>query len=1027
MFRPLPLLVIIAAIFVGILGGNWLGQPPSNQELLANYAKVADYAAAARAVHGVPWWTENSLQGMSLAFLSFGALANAGLMAGAALAGPYLGAKLAGLAFYLLCPLTMYAFIRRLAPGVPWAAFSCGAAYLFAPSILIRLGHVEHVSVVLAMAMLPAAFLGVYLFLRKPGLRSAIYCAVANGLLALAYLKITFLTLPLLLGFALWVVCTRTQFRLPPWPLVAVSAGVYVLLAVLPNLPAAREMRLVNHFDFGPFAGWQQTFSTATALSWVDRDAALTQDMLSMRSAVKTPSSYLGLVTFGCLVAVVFLHRRTMWNTRECGILRVFLALALLAQWLGHGVYSPLTGQMAFLSRGLLAADWAIPLGWILFGFPAIAIFLVTPAWLPGRRWWSMGAVLIYYAVPGFRLLEKVPGYGDIRAPHDFFEIGGVFCFAVAAGFAGWLLVRSIARPGWRGVAAAGLIVAAGADAGTCVPSFFKSPLDRATYDDFLAVQEFLKNDEAPGGVFPYSGRYFYLMTPLLSGRPLATEAFNNHLTQRGLAELQQGSMLSQETFAAFLNICGISFILLDKQDPDTPQEVQEAMRKVLPTVALENGHFAVLRNDGALAPAYFAANYVRLPGATNEAVERALRAATLGIGAVEGTSRDRPGLIEWDERQLPTLSLMKALPKTAVTEESPEKIRVTPPAQAGWLILPMAYHPDWRAEQDGKALRVEPVFHALAGVYVAGPDAPVVLSFRPPWWYTPSVWVSLTAWVLALGALAGWRLGLLRTPAEPEDKSGPARKTDTDRLKRVLVIIPTYNEAASLGATLQKTLSAQARLEVLVVDDNSPDGTAEIVRKDGAYGKRVHLLERAAKQGLGQAYKAGFAWALEHDFDVCVEMDADLSHNPDDIPALLAALEAGADAAIGSRYLKGVRVINWPLERLLLSLGASKFVRFMTGLPLTDATSGFKALRASALKKLDWERFRADGYGFQVELHFFLWQTGARLVEVPIVFTERRIGQTKMTHEIALEAAWRTVQLAFARIRAGFDQSDAP
>jgi dolichol-phosphate mannosyltransferase len=233
--------------------------------------------------------------------------------------------------------------------------------------------------------------------------------------------------------------------------------------------------------------------------------------------------------------------------------------------------------------------------------------------------------------------------------------------------------------------------------------------------------------------------------------------------------------------------------------------------------------------------------------------------------------------------------------------------------------------------------------------------------------------------------------------------------------VKQPLVIIPTYNEAEGIEMIIDRTLAADPRLAVLVVDDSSPDNTAGIVRRHAAFGKRVDLLSRPKKSGLAGAYKQGFRTAAERDFDVCIEMDADLSHDPEDIPRLLAKLDEGFDAVVGSRYLNGVRVMNWPQERLFLSTGASRYVQFLTRLPMTDPTSGFKAMRTSVLSSLDWSRFRAEGYGFQIEIHYALWRGGFRLTEIPIVFTERRAGATKMSPAIAIEAAWRVAILPLA------------
>ena len=215
----------------------------------------------------------------------------------------------------------------------------------------------------------------------------------------------------------------------------------------------------------------------------------------------------------------------------------------------------------------------------------------------------------------------------------------------------------------------------------------------------------------------------------------------------------------------------------------------------------------------------------------------------------------------------------------------------------------------------------------------------------------------------------------------------------------------------------LDEVLGKASSVDVLVVDDGSPDGTAGKVKSHSMYGKRVYILERPGKAGLGSAYRAAFQWALKMGYDAVVEMDADLSHDPADVPRLLAALGEGADMAVGSRYLNGIRILNWPQSRLWISTFGGWYARCLTGLPMTDPTSGFKAIRRKVLENLDWEKFTAQGYGFQVELHFFAWQAGLKIVEVPIVFTERRQGDSKMSTPIALEAAQRVFQLAIRRI----------
>lgn len=224
------------------------------------------------------------------------------------------------------------------------------------------------------------------------------------------------------------------------------------------------------------------------------------------------------------------------------------------------------------------------------------------------------------------------------------------------------------------------------------------------------------------------------------------------------------------------------------------------------------------------------------------------------------------------------------------------------------------------------------------------------------------------------------------------------------------LVIVPTYNERENLPNVLARLAKVGAELDVLVVDDNSPDGTGKLADEFAAKNPRIHVLHRAAKEGLGRAYCAGFAWALERGYEFVFEMDGDLSHNPDDIPAFLEAARE-ADLVVGSRYSNGIRVINWPLNRLLLSITAAKYVQVITGLPMSDPTGGYKCFRRAGLQALDLEQVRSNGYSFQIELTHKIWRQGMRIAEVPIIFTDRFHGRSKMSWNIVFEAlfmVWR-------------------
>jgi dolichol-phosphate mannosyltransferase len=233
-----------------------------------------------------------------------------------------------------------------------------------------------------------------------------------------------------------------------------------------------------------------------------------------------------------------------------------------------------------------------------------------------------------------------------------------------------------------------------------------------------------------------------------------------------------------------------------------------------------------------------------------------------------------------------------------------------------------------------------------------------------------------------------------------------PSPETPRGKVERAVVIIPTFNEARNLPQIVPAVLAQDQRVEVLVVDDNSPDGTGQLADAMAQTDPRVHVLHRQTKEGLGRAYLAGFRWALDRQFDAILEMDADFSHDPTFLPQFLTAVE-GADLVLGSRYATGVNVINWPISRLLLSLGANFYARVITGLPLSDSTGGFKCFRREVLQAIPLDRVRSNGYAFQIEMSFRAWRKGFVLREIPIIFHDRVEGQSKMSKRIVREAVW--------------------
>jgi dolichol-phosphate mannosyltransferase len=228
--------------------------------------------------------------------------------------------------------------------------------------------------------------------------------------------------------------------------------------------------------------------------------------------------------------------------------------------------------------------------------------------------------------------------------------------------------------------------------------------------------------------------------------------------------------------------------------------------------------------------------------------------------------------------------------------------------------------------------------------------------------------------------------------------------------MNKTLVIVPTYNERENLPAMVERLFKLPVPVDMLVVDDNSPDGTGQLADELAAKNPFLYVLHRSEKNGLGRAYCAGFAWALQRGYEFILEMDGDFSHDPDDIPRFIEAAQE-ADLVLGSRYCHGIRVINWPMKRLLLSTGAARYVRWITGMPFSDPTGGFKCFRSGTLASIDLDGVRSNGYSFQIEMTHKIWQQGKKVVEIPIIFTERSHGSSKMSRKIVWEAlalVWR-------------------
>jgi len=751
------LLMAIAILFAGFY---WVGLPVSDKELLANFSKAENFYQGLIDQTGFPWWSPMYLQGTSLAFAWVFMATNVSLLAFSIPFGFLIGPKIASIFLVWLGSLGSFCFLARYSKN-QICAWIGGAFFAFCPSVLTRAASFEHYAVLLPMALLPWLLWSVLAFVHRPSCRCSVGLGLVFSLVLLSYTKAGLMAFLVAVAFGAVEFFSMSRSARPEWRLVAIAAGVVVLLAVVPNLPALRESSFVAMFEFGPFAGWQRAFSTKSALSWFDRDGFLGAGMLeSFAPTTQNGGTYLGFVTAALLVALLAQARARI--SLEGKRARTMMALALGMFWLSFGPHSVTGGHFEFLRMSPGAADLTPAIGWFLLAAQIWVIFRLVPDESTKWRWIAAVLSLVYLFVPGFRVLECLPLYSNIRAPFDFYQVVGAVCMVLAVGLAAGALLKEVCRIWIRWAAVVALVLLAALDVSVYAKPFFTPKMERAVWADFLEAQEFLKSSPKPGRVYPFSGRYFYLMTPWLSGRPVAAEAFNSYLQQRPAAVLQASAFLSDEQLEAYFRVAGVAYLLLDKTDPDTTSKQLEQLRKMCP-VAFENTNIAVLEVKNPLGYAFLARDFIQTSSDGPETAVAALGGAAHNLAVIQtaGGETAEPGLRgrvvdgHIAQREGEVLDEGRAFQPVKKTGKSNyQRVEFEPTGETGWLIFNEAWHPDWRAREAGKEIPLSKGLLAFSAVRTDG-KSPVVFEFQPPWWYAWCAWVAVAGWFAALVYLA--------------------------------------------------------------------------------------------------------------------------------------------------------------------------------------------------------------------------------------------------------------------------------
>jgi dolichol-phosphate mannosyltransferase len=1019
-------------LFCACAGVVWLQQGPTDQEQLANVSKALDFARNASLSNPFPWWTSDYLGGHSAAGAAGTILSYLAILLGAALGGIITGPKLVALAAMGMSAVGMAAAMRQVTP-CRWTAAAAGVLYLVSPQLSLSFGAKEHYVVGFALALIPWVTWALVRHARERTRRTLLTAALASAGLMLVNLKTAVVFAPFAALLFAWARCEHGEPRGGLFRELMLFFGTVLALAGFAVFPMLREGQWMTFFEGDPFEGWQRTFALKTLLEWFDWGGMVLTGMPE-DFVVARGRFYAGSITLVSCAAILWSPglRQSLHQTPEGRSLKFALLLALLAAWCSFGIRSPFAAFLHTVHSASNLRDWAAPFILIVLALP---VLIFMRCFKPGKwhRLQVVVASLVFHLVPPFLLIGWMPGFDRLRAPWAFWECAGPLICAMAGALALRMVLQRLRENRLRKLAVLAACALVLVDVAPAIRHFESSRMNPAVFADFKAASDHLKANPLSGKVLSLSGRYFDLLIPAWTGRPLVLEAFHKHYGLRWQNDMVMLAAGTADQVRGSLRLLGVSHVLMDKTDPDIPEELRTYLRSLF-SVDFENGTFVVLRNEDRLFPAFSARDYVAVQDSGKESAAlsiAAFRHGLLGLAA-DGSAPAYPHLAGIATKGKLELSPAfrdrkpKPLKLLDVKKVGPSRFEVASAGGPGWVVLSETFHPDWTAHSAGVQMRVHRAAGSQVAVFDAGGAGPIEFRYRAPFWYGLLLTIAVVGWVgfssfLALRSLpffpsrirSWWNQPFAIMPEKPP----PASET-LAAIERPLVVVPTYNESETVPALLEKLFALPRRCDVLIVDDGSPDGTASIVKQHSAFGTRLHLLERTSKQGLGTAYRAGFAWALERDYDACIEIDADGSHDPADIPRLLEALDEGCDLAIGSRYVGGVRVLNWPQSRLFLSTFAGWYTSFLTRLPLTDPTSGFKAIRRHVIERLDWSRFTSGGYSFQIELHYFAWKAGFLLREIPIIFTERREGQSKMSLEIAMEAARRVITLLFERSR---------
>jgi len=756
--------LIAGALFVLAIACGWIFQTPSKEELFGDTGKLWDSLKISPG-----GWSPNFLLGHSgLVYdasaipMTLSSLAS-GLLAW--LVGAFIAQKILILSFIPLSGLSMWFFIRRIG-GNPALSSVVALFYIILPSIHVAIGTYEHWTVGLCFVFTPLILRGIVAVAEEESPREIVGLGLSAAALALSYTKIAVVMTPMLLFFALEVLRQNGSKSRS----VLIGYGWSILIAALTAvvflLPASREFGFAAGFLFDPLDGWKHHYAFKTPLLWIDLwgfltaggDGNLTGDAQMFQ---------IGLVPLAGLSLALGLPALAEWRVSRIG--RWFLILTacwLISLWFASGPDGLLLGHINVLKTAQGLPDSSIPILWLSFVWIGWLIYQTALQLLKGEVLITVIITAIVLTIPVFRIAELFPLFKDIRAPESFWSVGGFCCLSAAVGIGFWILFAEIISDRWKKTLAVTVGFLLLLELYPIHSAYWSRGLDQHLFTDYNQAAEFLKTAPLQGRVHPVSGRYFYLTLPEKAGRAIDSESLLRHFQLKWVRHLEIAGNASGDSLRNYLNVAGVAYILLDKDDPFSPKQMQDFFRSIYPVV-FENRYFAILENSGALYPAFLAHDFVVLPKESYAMAPVSLQLLNQNIVTEEIAAPDpsAPGFagLAKSTNQIELLSQFQGKPGQPfarvplVGNRMDDYQRMSyqvPPNASGWLIASEAYHPDWTVTIDGKPVEVHRAEAALLSTFVPAGSHEVVFRFKAPAWYSFCLILGTISWIVGLAAL---------------------------------------------------------------------------------------------------------------------------------------------------------------------------------------------------------------------------------------------------------------------------------